>query len=148
MAGRVTTHVVVDANFSVALVASMPWSTEAKGKLVGWRTAGALIYVPVLWEYEVVSAMRKIVRAALLTEDGANHALETLFQFSFQRVAPDLNLHRAALRWASRLGQVVAYEAQYLALAEQLGAELWTADRRLAAQARELGVAWVRCITD
>ena len=40
------------------------------------------------------------------------------------------NLHRRALELASRLKQGAVYDAHYLALAESLGCELWTADQR------------------
>ena len=53
---------------------------------------------------------------------------------------------RAAYAWAERLGQSRAYDAQYLAVAEQEGLELWTADRRLVRNAEQAGVRWVRRI--
>ncbi len=40
------------------------------------------------------------------------------------------NLHVRALELASQLSQSATYDAQYLALAESLGCELWTADER------------------
>ena len=49
-----------------------------------------------------------------------------------QLVPPTLELDRMALRWADRLGQTVAYDAHYLALAETLGCDFRTVDRRLA----------------
>ncbi len=42
----------------------------------------------------------------------------------------------------------VAYDAQYLALAEQTGAEFWTADKRLADRARRRNARWVKWIQD
>ena len=42
--------------------------------------------------------------------------------------APDI--HRRALEQASRLGQGAMYDAQYLALADSLRCEFWTADQR------------------
>jgi len=58
--------------------------------------------------------------------------------------ACDISMSRAALTWAARLGQSKAYDGFYLALAERLGADLWTADERLLNRMRQLGVAWVR----
>lgn len=34
----------------------------------------------------------------------------------------------------------------YLATAEHLGADFWTADRRLARHAKQLGIGWVRAV--
>jgi len=50
-------------------------------------------------------------------------------------VPPTLDLGRVALRWADRLGVTIADDTQYLALAEQLRVDFWTADRRLAGAA-------------
>jgi predicted nucleic acid-binding protein len=54
-----------------------------------------------------------------------------------------LRLRQAALSWATRLHQKAACDGFYLAAAEQLGAELWTADQALANNARQLGASWV-----
>jgi predicted nucleic acid-binding protein len=66
-----------------------------------------------------------------------------LMALEFQRIAPTLTLHQSALLWAERLGQSKVYDAQYVALAESLSAEFWTADQRLVNSLRSLGVAWV-----
>ncbi|HSR30541.1 MAG TPA: type II toxin-antitoxin system VapC family toxin [Anaerolineae bacterium] len=60
--------------------------------------------------------------------------------------SPPVHLHERALRWADRLGHSKAYDAHYLALAEQEGIELWTADRRLANGAQQAGAHWVHWI--
>jgi predicted nucleic acid-binding protein len=56
------------------------------------------------------------------------------------------DLTRAAYRWSERLGQRRAYDGFYLAAADTLGGELWTADERLANSARRAGVGWVHWI--
>ena len=53
---------------------------------------------------------------------------------------------QSALRWAARLNQARAYDAFHLALAEELGAEFWTADRRLANAAQRAGATWAHWI--
>jgi predicted nucleic acid-binding protein len=55
-------------------------------------------------------------------------------------------LRERALRWADRLGHAKAYDAHYLALAEQEGLELWTADRRLSNGAQQAGAHCVHWI--
>jgi len=138
------TRVVLDASVAVATALSLPYSPQAARLLE--HLSGAEIYVPALWEYEVVSTLRKSVALGRSTSAEAEGALERMLVLPSTRVAPDPGLHRAALRWADRLGQVVAYDAQYLALAERLGAEFWTADRRLVERARESGLVWVRWV--
>jgi predicted nucleic acid-binding protein len=138
------TRAVLDASVGVAAVLSLPYSAQVIALLR--RLRGAEIVVPVLWEYEVVSALRKAVAAGSYAHDAAQTALDRLLALPDARVAPDAALHRAALRWADLIGQVVAYDAQYLALAERMEAEFWTADRRLGARAREAGADWVHCV--
>ncbi len=43
----------------------------------------------------------------------------------------DAELHRQALNLAKSLRLPASYDAHYLALAQRLGAEFWTGDRRL-----------------
>jgi predicted nucleic acid-binding protein len=50
---------------------------------------------------------------------------------------------RIAFDWATRLRQKAAYDGFYLAAAEQLGAELWTADQALVSNALQVGASWV-----
>lgn len=52
----------------------------------------------------------------------------------------------SAFDWAEKLGQSKAYDSFYLALAETLRAPLWTADRRLANAARQIGISWVHAV--
>ena len=77
----------------------------------------------------------------------ADTRLEALTHLGVQLVPPTLELNYLALRWAERLGQTVAYDAHYLALAEVLGCDFWTADRRLAKAARA-EVPWVHGIDE
>jgi len=54
-------------------------------------------------------------------------------------------LHRRALQLAEALSLPAAYDAHYLALAERVGAEFWTTDRRLANKVRE-ALPWVHLL--
>ena len=57
-----------------------------------------------------------------------------------------LELHQQALIWAEYLGQSKTYASAYLAAAEVLHADFWTADHRLARFAHQAGVTWVHSI--
>jgi predicted nucleic acid-binding protein len=145
MAGRVK-PVVLDANLVMALAVVLPYSERTTALVEGWQRDRIPLYAPLLWEYELATAVRKAVALGALLEGQAAVVLERMLKMSVRRVSPDTNLHLAALRWAERLGQVAAYDAQYLALAGRLGAEFWTADRRLAEEARACGVDWVHFV--
>jgi predicted nucleic acid-binding protein len=55
---------------------------------------------------------------------------------------------QVAFAWAEKLGQARAYDSFYLALAEELETAFMTADKRLATNARQLGLSWVHWIGD
>jgi predicted nucleic acid-binding protein len=61
------------------------------------------------------------------------------------RLYGDEQLHRRALALAERFSLPAAYDVHYLALADWLGGEFWTADRKLA---RAVGgeLPWVRVV--
>jgi predicted nucleic acid-binding protein len=151
MEGRVTGDliaVVVDANVMMALAIPLPYTDQAVAQHKRWQEDGVTLYAPLLWEYEFVSALRKGVALGVLLEEQVASAITHVFALDIESVSPEPGDHGDAIRWAARLGYVVAYDAQYLALAERMGADFWTADRRLATRARETGADWVRCLLD
>jgi predicted nucleic acid-binding protein len=76
----------------------------------------------------------------LISEETAYTALNLLGDLSVQPVEVPT---RAAFDWATRLRQKPAYDGFYLAAAEKMGAEFWTADRALANNAHQIGAGWV-----
>jgi len=88
------------------------------------------VIAPALLHYEVTSALwRKVVRGAMSLSD-ARRALEVALSLGIKFLnPPELSLH--AFDLAARLDRPTAYEAHYLALAELMQGEFWTADERL-----------------
>ncbi len=134
---------VIDANATLGLFLRMPYSQNADDRMKAWRAEEARLVVPTLWEYECVTGLRRAAALKLISAKEADRMVEDLFALEFQRIAPTLELHHAALLWAERIGQSKVYDAQYLALAESLPAELWTADQRLFHTLQGLGIDWV-----
>jgi predicted nucleic acid-binding protein len=110
--------------------------------MLAWQAERVKMVVPSLWQSEVLSGIRKAISNGLLTFSQAVSALHVIQDLGFQVLPSDLDTDQHTLLWAERIGQRVAYDATYLALAEQLGAEFWTADRRLANAARQAGAHW------
>ncbi|MCJ7623694.1 MAG: type II toxin-antitoxin system VapC family toxin [Anaerolineaceae bacterium] len=138
--------VVIDANVLAALALPLPYSEHAVRKVTAWKQVGVDLFAPSLLEYEVTTIIRKAVVAKLLSADDAVHALRKIFDLNVQSVAPTVTQHEKALQWAAKLGQKQAYDAQYLALAQQMRINFWTADKRLANNAQQVGASWVRLI--
>lgn len=91
------------------------------------RAAGELA-APDLVDPETVSVLRKRWRAGTISDDRFAVAIRDLEDLDLDRY-PALRFMRRA--WELR-ANVTPYDATYVALAEVLGCELWTADQRLA----------------
>ena len=137
------TTFVVDANLALSYVIPLPYSQAAISLFGQWAQAQARLAVPVLWRYEVLSGLRKAISMKMLTQQQAITSFKTLQDMDFEEIPSSEKEITEILNWAERLHQVVAYDAVYLALSEQIGAEFWTADRRLANAAHAAGVDWV-----
>lgn len=135
--------IVVDANIITAILVPLPYSTQATRKMMEWQNADVTVTAPTLLEYELTTTLRKATVAGIIAIEEAVQAIEAFANLHIEVIAPTPVLHEVALRWSERLQQSAAYDAQYLALAEQLGATFWTADRRLANGAKQAGVTWV-----
>jgi predicted nucleic acid-binding protein len=132
---------IIDANIGVYSVLNTPHSTQAVAVIQYCMKREMGLFAPVLWWYEVASVLHRYLFDRIITESIADEALEILF--SELTVQPVEDLYRPAFDWASRLKQRSAYDGFYLAAAEHLEAEFWTADQALVNNARQLGVAWI-----
>ena len=141
-------RVVVDANVVLALALPLPYSPQSATLVGRLRETGCEVFAPALLEYEMVSALRRAVSVGKMDQATADATLERLLQLGVVLISPACSLDSLALLWSGRLGHSKAYDAQYLALAEQMHCHLWTADLRLAAAARQLGAGWVRLVGD
>jgi predicted nucleic acid-binding protein len=140
--------VVLDANLIASLVLPLPYSDAAAERILAWKRQGVAFAAPALWRYEVNSVLRKAVVAGYLPADQLEFALVQIWGLNIQDFPATLELQRAELSWAERIQHSKIYDSAYLAIAEMLKAELWTADRRLVNSARTAGAGWVYSILD
>ena len=140
--------VAIDANVAAAVILPLPYSDQAVRHITTWKREDIGLLAPMLLEYEVGAILRKAVVAGWLTARAATDSMTQVRKLNIQCLPLTLALHERALAFASRLGQSKTYDAHYLAVAEDQGVELWTADNRLANGARRAGIVWVRWIGD
>jgi predicted nucleic acid-binding protein len=138
-----TRSLVVDASVAFRLIAPGPDQECVRGLWSQWQSAGVDLQAPVLWLYELASAFCKAVYHRGLTPPEAREALTIAQDLDVALIPPDDTQIALALEWTVRLNRVAAYDSFYLALAESLGCELWTADQRLC---NAVDLRWVRYV--
>lgn len=138
--------IVVDTNVVLATVVDLPFTELAERRWGEWIESETEIVVPALFHYETASALRHLIAQKEITAARAEEALVAIDGLGLRVQMPTPDLNQAALRWADRFGKHNAYDAAFVALAEQQGVELWTADEPLANRAKQLKVKWVHWI--
>jgi predicted nucleic acid-binding protein len=140
--------IVLDSNILAAQVLTLDYSDLATQKLREWIEHDAELFIPSLGLYEVASLLRKAMAIQNLSLQQVNQALQNILALDIQTIEPTPELLRKSLDWAERIQQTVAYDSAFLAVAESIQAELWTADKRLAKATQSLDLNWVRCLLD
>jgi predicted nucleic acid-binding protein len=136
--------ICIDANFVVGLVIPVTPESPYRDLWAQWQESGHTIVAPALIYYEVSNALHRLAVARVLLPERAAQLLDDALNLNI-RIYGDAELHRHALNMAATLRLPATYDAHYLALAEQLSAEFWTADRRLF-QAVRATFYWVHLV--
>lgn len=128
-----STLVVIDASVALKWVVTEVGSREASALLTDLADGNASLVAPEHLIGEVGNGLRKRVAQGVLLADDAVAALEAV-------AALDLALMNGPERWLRSLPAaldwgVTTYDALYILLAQDLGAELITADMRLIGSA-------------
>jgi predicted nucleic acid-binding protein len=140
--------VVIDAKLAVYSTVGSPAEIQSQVDSFWQQSqAGVVLYAPFLWVSETTSVIRFLDKNELLKQDDVLNALDILTAVNV-RLVPETSLRSKAYEWAERLGQARAYDAFYLALAEDNDLVLWTADARLVNRARQLKIDWVKWVGD
>jgi predicted nucleic acid-binding protein len=123
---------VVDASALAAVLFGEP-----DGAAIAARLAGAALVAPSLLGFELANVCLSKCRRH---PDQAGHLVAAFGLIGRMAIGERAADHAAILRLARQTG-LTAYDASYLWVAQQLGAELVTLDRRLATAARAGGIA-------
>jgi predicted nucleic acid-binding protein len=127
--------IIVDASVAAKLYFIDQGTPQAKAEL----TTGASLFAPELLFIEIASVATNMMRRGLSTTEQAAMAVASVLTLLDEAV-PMSGLSRRAFDLASRHG-FSAYDASYLALAEQRAVPLLTADARLTRRAQDQGLA-------
>ncbi|MGD1699403.1 type II toxin-antitoxin system VapC family toxin [Dapis sp. BLCC M229] len=122
--------ICIDASFIIRLAISGTEVPSFSNLWTEWELQGYSKIAPTLFYYEVTNAFHRYVISDLLTSEEATEALEYILNLEII-LHGNASLHRRALSLAQNLTLPAAYDAHYLALAEQLSADFYTADTRL-----------------
>lgn len=125
-----TSWVVADSNIYLATIIPDLQTERADALIAHWIVQDYTIAAPYLFRYEVMSVVRKHVARETLTDDEGRQALSNLLAQPIQYFADDDLLNRA-YELAKLHDRPAGYDSVYLALAERLNCEYWTADLRL-----------------
>ena len=120
----------VDANLVIRLVAD-PKDESIRRLWEQWDAENRQLAAPTLLYYEVTNALDHYQKQGLMSASAVRLALKAALSLPL-RLHGEADLHWQALDLAERFSLPAACNAYYLALAEWLGGEFWTTDRRLA----------------
>jgi predicted nucleic acid-binding protein len=118
--------IVIDTSAAIDWMLQTPTGERIAHRIF---SSGETLHTVHLLDLEFLQVLRRLVRERTLTARRAEEAIEDLSAVRVRRYAPSLLLRRV---WQLR-SNLSAYDASYVALAEELNAPLITRDRRIAA---------------
>lgn len=96
-----------------------------------WKTARRALIAPSLLYYEVTNVFYQKLKKGEITDSEVRKALSLVAGLSI-KLYEETGLHEKAVQIAHESGLAATYDAHYLALAWQEGAEFYTRDARFA----------------
>jgi predicted nucleic acid-binding protein len=117
--------IVIDASAMIEVLLVTPAAMAVEERLFSPEET---LHAPHLLDLEVAQVLRRYCASGEMSAERAEEALADLTILGVNRYPHDLFLSRV---WELR-HNVTAYDAAYVALAEELSAPLLTRDRRLA----------------
>lgn len=132
--------VVIDANLLVRIATDAPGGAVISRQLRDWRRVGEVLHAPWLLRFEVANALARYVAMGELSSDDAEAAWGQIERLGRSVAFHDIADGPRVVAIAQTLKRKNAYDAAYIALAEQLHTDVWTIDGPLARNAAETGL--------
>ena len=138
-----TSYLVLDASFVYKSLAPGSHGDKFRQLIHQWKQEKKTLCSPTIWVYEFTSLLTKLVYWGELSEQDAQESLAFGLDLGIELIVPTEDQARQAFLWTRQLNWVAAYDSFYVPLAENLGCELWTADKKLA---NAVDRPWVRVV--
>ena len=135
---------IIDA--SLVIKAILPNSQNTSCQAVLEHLNGVQLVAPALWVYEVTSTFAKAVHFGQITDEEGSAAIHQALALGVQIIIPDETQSLMAYQWTLKLKRASAYDNFYLAIAEGLEADFWTADQRLFRSLETQRLEWLHWI--
>jgi predicted nucleic acid-binding protein len=139
-------NLVVDASVAVKWLLREEHSDRARELRDDAVEGRVRILVPPLFRGEVLNALYQQERRGNVSREGVDDALDRFAAAPFNTLQPE-GLLTSALVLARQFSLGATYDAQYLAVAEALEVDLWSADEALI-RATASALPWIRWIGD
>jgi len=140
--------VVTDASFCLSILLNHPLQKASLVVADTLKREGKQMVAPSLWAYETTSSICKAVHFQMVTKNDAHQIIALLEAMGVQLIPPDDVNNKRAFDLTMRLKRAASYDSYYLALAESLKCDLWTADKKLYQAGQDNGMAWVRYVSE
>lgn len=138
-------RVVVDSNFIVRLLTLRP-DTPYGILWREWEERGTVVFAPALLPYEVTNAMWRFENRGELSPGAATFSIKQMNDLQIEVVGTG-EIHLRALEFVRRFSESKAYDSHFLALADILQCELWTADKKLFNRVGQ-HLSWVQLVDE
>ncbi len=122
--------IILDSGVFIASQLPETFTRQAVGMLQALRGTEINFHAPALMHYEIVAVCRKAVYQKRITPEEGLKVRDTLLNGAVTLHFDEALLKRG-YELATKYNRPTAYDAQYLALAERLACDFWTADERL-----------------
>ena len=140
--------VVVDTSVVAKWIVTVSDSDAARALLAEWTSKNIAILAPALLAYEATNSLYKYIRAGQIPlEDAESGLRKVIFPLVTLDYSKEPLFSLRTIELASQFNLPATYDAHYLALAEQKGCNLWTADMRLW-KAVQNKLTWVHNLSE
>lgn len=136
--------ICVDAGIVIRRVA-FPEDAAIQQAWENWQQNNSRIVAPSLLGFEVTNVLFRYQLQGNLSHDSVILALQAALALPIE-LFQSQDLHLNACRMAQKFNLSAAYDAHYLALAEMLGAEFWTTDKRLFNTLEKYQLSWLKMV--